>query len=297
MPRVVIDGVGINYLQAGQGPDLVMLHGLAADLSFWYLRMVPRLRERWRVTVYDLRGHGYSDAPRSGYRTADLAADLTGLLDRLGITRTHVVGHSFGGAVALHYALMRPDRVESLALVDSRVHALQPIPPFDDAPFWERRRANLRAAGMAVPDDTPKVFYMLLEETALLAGEGLAERAVPPGLIPWKLGSRMDRRVRRLISETTLAHDVRETAGLTEQAIRGIAAPALLSYGGLSQCLKTCRALEKILQDHRTVIHPRLGHFFPTAHPEVLVEDLVGFLDEVEGRRDAAPDPAGAIEG
>jgi len=284
MPKTTIRGIGIHYLQAGEGPDLVMLHGLAADLSFWFLRIVPHLKDRRRVTVYDLRGHGYSDAPPAGYRTADLADDLAGLLDHLGIERPHVVGHSFGGAVALHHAVLRPDRVRSLGLVDSRVHALQPIPPFDEGPFWENRRMKLRASGMDVPEDTPKVFYMLLEETLMLAEEGLAERAVPPGLIPWKLGSRMDRRVRRLVTGTTLAADVRETAGLTEEAIGRIRVPTLLSYGSLSQCIKTCRALEKVLPDGRTVIHPRLGHFFPTANPEVLVEDLVSFLDEVEGR-------------
>ncbi|OGP84745.1 MAG: hypothetical protein A2Y95_03760 [Deltaproteobacteria bacterium RBG_13_65_10] len=283
MPKATINGTRIHYLQAGDGPDLVMLHGLAADLSFWFLRIVPRLKDRWRVTALDLRGHGYSDAPPSGYRTADLAEDLLALIDHLDIARPHVVGHSFGGAVALHHAVNRPDRLESLALVDSRVHALQPIPPFDDGPFWENRRAKLRAAGMSVPEGTPKVFYMLLEETLMLAEEGLAERAIPPGLIPWKHGSRMDRRVRRLISETTLASDVRETAGLTEDAIRGVTAPTLLSYGALSQCMKTCRALEKLLPLHRTVIHPALGHFFPTSRPEVVANDLAVFLEEMEG--------------
>jgi pimeloyl-ACP methyl ester carboxylesterase len=282
MPRAKINGVGINYLQAGQGPDLVMAHGLAADLSFWYLRILPGLRDRWRVTVYDQRGHGYSDAPRTGYSTRHLAGDLIGLMDHLGIERPHLVGHSFGGAVALHHAILHPDRARSLALVDSRVHALQPIPAFDDEPFWERRREKLASQGVRVPEGTPRVFYMLLEELVLLEGNGAAKKRVPPGLIPWKAGSRMDQRVKKLLLESSLAHDVRRVDGLTEEAIGGVTLPALLSYGELSQCLKTCRALEKCLPNHRTTIHPRVGHFFPTARPDLLLEDLRGFLEETE---------------
>jgi pimeloyl-ACP methyl ester carboxylesterase len=285
MPQATINGVRINYLQAGEGPDLVMVHGLTADLSFWYLRILPHLKDRWRVTVYDQRGHGYSDAPRSGYSTRDLAGDLIGLMDHLGIERPHLVGHSFGGAVLLHHAVLHPDRARSLALVDTRVHALQPIPAFDDEPFWERRRERLASQGVRVPADTPRVFYMLLEELVLLEGNGAAEKQVPHGLIPWRAGSRMDRRVRKLLLESTLARDVREVAGLTAEAIGGVTLPALLSYGELSQCLKTCRALEKRLPDHRTVIHPRLGHFFPTARPELIVDDLRGFLEETERAR------------
>jgi pimeloyl-ACP methyl ester carboxylesterase len=81
---------------------------------------------------------------------------------------------------------------------------------------------------------------------------------------------------------TTLAADLNRAAGLDAQAISRVSHPALLSYGAASRSLETCRRLEKCLPDHRTVIHPGLGHYFPAMRPEVAVEDLVRFLDEIE---------------
>src|SRR5687768_18123779 len=100
----------------GEGGDTVMIHGLFASLAFWYLSVMPGLAGRRRVTAYDLRGHGYSDVAESGYTSAEMADDLDALLDQLGIQRAHLIAHSFGGAVALQYALLHPECVLSLTL-------------------------------------------------------------------------------------------------------------------------------------------------------------------------------------
>ena len=63
MPKACVNGVSLHYQQSGQGPDLVLIHGLAANLAFWFLRIVPALNKRHRVTVYDMRGHGKSGTP------------------------------------------------------------------------------------------------------------------------------------------------------------------------------------------------------------------------------------------
>ena len=287
MPISVVNGVRIHHLQAGQGPDLVMIHGLAADLSFWYLRILPHLTSRWRVTLYDLRGHGLSEVPASGYTTADFAEDLAALLDHLGIERPHLAGHSLGGAVALHHAVLRPDRVRGLALFDCRVPALQPLPSAEESSFWRDRREALRARGVDVTEETPKVLYSLLEEMAdAEQGRGKGNDAIAAGL-PRRPGRRMARRWERH-RHTTLAADLNRPVGLDAQAIGRVTHPALLSYGEVSRSLETCRALEKCLPNHRTVIHPGLGHYFPAMRPEVAVEDLLRFLDEMEApARDA----------
>ena len=286
MPISTVNGVRIHHLQAGQGPDLVMVHGLAADLSFWYLRILPHLTHRWRVTLYDQRGHGLSEAPPSGYTTADLADDLAALLDHLGIEHPHLAGHSLGGAVALHHAVLRPRRVRSLALFDCRVPALQPLPSAEDSPFWRERREALRARGVEVTDATPKVLYSLLEEMADVEQGNGKRQGASSDAVPRRPGSRMVRRWERHRT-TTLAADLNEAGGLDARAIGRVSHPALLSYGAASRSLPTCHALEKRLPNHRTVIHPGLGHYFPALRPEVAVEDLVGFLDEIE-----APDRA-----
>jgi pimeloyl-ACP methyl ester carboxylesterase len=286
MAKATIGGVTIHHLQAGQGPDLVLLQGLSADLSFWYLRIVPRLRDRWRVTVYDARGHGLSGMPAAGYRTADLAEELVGLLEHLGIPRAHLAAHSFGGAVALQAALLHPDRVRSLALFDVRVPALQPLPSTHDDDGWRARREALRARGMDVTEDTPKVLYSLLEDTA---EEEDRNAGAGPGFRPWKPDGRQARRWETLRSETTLGEDLKDACGLDDAALSRVAQPVLLSYGAKSRSMPTCRALEKCLPDHRTVIHPGLGHFFPAVRPEVAVEDLRTFLEEIEIEDAARP--------
>ena len=112
MPVAVVGGIRVNYLQlapdAGAAEDLVMVHGLATNLAFWYAPYATELAKRYRVTLYDLRGHGRSETPPAGYRAADLARDLRGLLDHLDIRRAHVLAHSFGGVVALNLACADP---------------------------------------------------------------------------------------------------------------------------------------------------------------------------------------------
>ena len=83
-----------------------MLHGLSGNLAVWHLRMVPLLQDRFRLTTYDLRGHGYSACrrrvhhPRHGPRPA--RAD-----GRAGASRdADLLGHSFGADIALHFALL-----------------------------------------------------------------------------------------------------------------------------------------------------------------------------------------------
>src|SRR5688572_5921666 len=152
MPALKVNQVELNYLQIGDGPDLIMVHGLAASLAYWYLRIAPALAQHFRVTLYDLRGHGLSEMPPEGYTTETMAADLEALMDQLGIEQAHLVGHSYGGAVALHLAAFLPARARSLSLIDCRVNALQPIRGLDEVKHWESRRQSLLAAGIPVPE-------------------------------------------------------------------------------------------------------------------------------------------------
>ena len=107
MPRDLANGLNIHVQQAGSGPDVVLIHGLTGDLSIWFLlRTMPVMAQTHRVTAYDLRGHGYTDASVEGYTSLDHARDLIGLLDVLGIDRARLVGHRFGAVVAVHAAVI-----------------------------------------------------------------------------------------------------------------------------------------------------------------------------------------------
>ena len=124
MPKALVNGIELHYQQFGEGPPLVMIHGITGNLAIWHLEIVPALLNEFRITTYDLRGHGYSDVPPTGYTTAHHATDLKNLLDQLGIGKTHVMGHSFGADIALHFAILYPERVERLVLVEPAIAAL-----------------------------------------------------------------------------------------------------------------------------------------------------------------------------
>ena len=145
MPKAAINGFDVHYQQMGQGADVVLLHGLFASLAFWYFSVMPGLAKSFRVTAYDLRGHGYTDIPNAGYTSSDMANDLHALLDHLQIERAHLVGHSFGGAVALQYTLIHPERVHSLTLADAWVPGLQAADP--GGQFAALGRTSTRTCG------------------------------------------------------------------------------------------------------------------------------------------------------
>src|SRR5690606_18772911 len=124
MPKIRANGIETHYITLGEGPDVTMLHGFLGNLAVWHLNIVPELRKQFRVTTYDLRGHGYSQVTPSGYSSEELAADLKALLDELGIERTHLVGHSYGADVCLHFSLLYPERVGRLIALEPGLAAL-----------------------------------------------------------------------------------------------------------------------------------------------------------------------------
>jgi len=117
-------------------PPILLLHGLASALQIWNL-VAPLLVEHgYVVTALDQRGHGESEKPNTGYDFATIVADDASVVQKLGIVRPVVVGHSWGAAVALQYAAIYPDRVSALVLVDGATNQLSL------RPNWSREQAK-----------------------------------------------------------------------------------------------------------------------------------------------------------
>lgn len=117
-------GYRISYEVFGQGPAVVLLHGLLMWGSRWVARgYVAGLQDRFEVIVPDLLGHGDSDKPHdpSAYGDRNIAADVLAVLDRQGAQAAHVWGYSWGSSVAEHLAVTAPDRVLSLVLGGSPI--------------------------------------------------------------------------------------------------------------------------------------------------------------------------------
>lgn len=116
---VDIDGVRVHYVEAGRGDPVVLIHGWNGS-TFSYRHTIPELAQNHRVVALDLLGFGYSARPAHGdYSVTAQVRLVSGLMDRLGIERAVVVGHSMGGGIAMHLALSHPERVTRLVLVDS----------------------------------------------------------------------------------------------------------------------------------------------------------------------------------
>jgi pimeloyl-ACP methyl ester carboxylesterase len=115
---ISVDGDRVAYRTAGNGPVLLLVHGLAGSSATWR-HVMPALAERFTVLAPDLLGQGESDKPRGEYSLGTHANTLRDLLDALGHERVTVIGQSLGGGVAMQFAYQFPERCERLVLVDS----------------------------------------------------------------------------------------------------------------------------------------------------------------------------------
>ncbi len=136
--RIATNGIELSVHQAGQGHPLILLHGYPQNHRCWE-RVAPAFARDFHVIVPDLRGYGDSDAPtdRSDapqtYAKREMAADIVGILDALGIERAHILGHDRGARVAYRLALDHPERLRKLGIIE--------IVPTGD--FWASWNAEL----------------------------------------------------------------------------------------------------------------------------------------------------------
>ena len=286
MPVARLPTVSLNYLRfpsrtdAAPCGDLVLVHGLAASLGFWHLGIVRPLSWLCRLTAYDLRGHGRSELPATGYSIPRMADDLAALLDHLGLERVHLLGHSYGGAIALLFAHRHPERVRSVIVADTRLRALQPYHRLRDWSDWPRWRPLLRGAGIELNDAEPEGGYELLVAMAR-AQTGEASALPLPLFAPTSGGARRNgsaERWLRLQEATSIRRDLQLPDGLTPAALQGIRPPVLGLYGENSPVLPTARALRRLCPHHDLRLVRHAGHFFPLTRPRRLAHAALLFL-------------------
>jgi pimeloyl-ACP methyl ester carboxylesterase len=224
MPWVNVNGLRFFYQRMGGGqPTVVFAHGLVMDnLSSWWYTMANATAARADVLCYDLRGHGLSERPPSGYGVADSVADLLALLDALGIDGPiHLVGNSYGGVIGLALAVAAPERVAGLVLVEAHASV---------EGQRERERAQLAhgldLAGVFLDDDDVNSWL------DTVGGRKL---------------NRMAAAAKALIYDTTLADDLRDSAPFTEEQLAGVTCPVLLVYGEHSDIFSRAVLLERLL--------------------------------------------------
>lgn len=114
----VVHGYRRAYRMAGEGPALVLIHGIGDSSDTWG-ELIPDLARTHTVIAPDLLGHGASDKPRADYSVAAYANGVRDLLTTLDIESATLVGHSLGGGVAMQFAYQFPERTERLILVSA----------------------------------------------------------------------------------------------------------------------------------------------------------------------------------
>lgn len=293
MPNATINGVKLSYRQVSPDPsvaplgDVVLVHGLAANQAFWNLELVKVLASGYRVTSYDLRGHGYSARPASGYTPRDMATDLQGLLDHLDIEAAHLVGHSYGGLIALRLATDQPKRIRTLTLADTRLRGIAPDQILPQQKDWPELQARLARCGVNVQQGEPEIGMLLLEGIAEPRWAAARQRLASLGLfVPFAAqsggGNRSATRWRRLLNETTARDDFLNDGGVTPQAIASLTFPLLLAYGEHSPHLASYRKLSELVPHSHAALVPGGGHFHPASRAPEFAHLLTAFLGQIE---------------
>ena len=137
---VQANGQELYYELHGEGPPLVLLMGIGYDSSLWMLAQVPALSTQFQVILVDNRDAGRSSKARQPYTIADMADDVAGLLDALEIQRSHLLGLSMGGMIALEFALRHGDRLDRLVLAGTGAAPARSA--VDPIQIWSWVKAN-----------------------------------------------------------------------------------------------------------------------------------------------------------
>ncbi len=186
-------GVRLNCETAGEGPAVVLLHGLGGSADFWPPRTVG-LDGRYRLLMPDLRGHGASDKPPGPYSIGMWSEDLLTSLDAGRVERAVILGSSLGGAVAQRFALDHPQRVVALVLVATSSEVGPKARDAYEARARTAEEQGLEALGVAAPNE-PAAYaaasraagnYNFTAELSRIACpalilQGADDRMAPPG--------------------------------------------------------------------------------------------------------------------
>jgi pimeloyl-ACP methyl ester carboxylesterase len=273
------DGTHLHVAEAGDGPALVLVHGWPQHWWAWR-RLLPALAQEHRVVCPDLRGLGWSDAPRGAYAKERWGADLVALLDALDLDTADLAGHDWGGFAVLLAALRAPERVRSVAALS----IMHPWPrPERTAPL-----AVAAALSYQLPLATPVAGEQLLRRLPALVRELIRRGSHPDH--HWR-DDELDAYAEvlrapdhaRASSAIYRSFLLREAAALAAGRYRGrrLEMPALMLTGDSDPVVGA--VLLDGLEAHargraRTEVVPRAGHFLPEERPEEVLAALRAHL-------------------
>jgi pimeloyl-ACP methyl ester carboxylesterase len=274
--RIVVDGLHTQYLEAGDGPVLLLLHGHEQSATSWRW-VLPALARDHRVLALSLPGHGGTEGGPDGYAPGtDMAPFVAAFLDALDIAPPmHVVGHSAGGAIALRLALADPERILTLTLVDSaglgpEVH---PLLALDTLPIIGELAIMLSRLPGGSMGRTVMSTAMLFARPWRIPAEFLAEQHA------------LGRRPGQLESSTAVARALFGPIGQRQvllDQLSTLTTPTLVVWGGCDYVLPVNHAQTAVnrLPNGRLAVLPDCGHLPHVEHPRRFVGVLGDWLAE-----------------
>jgi len=266
----VDDGTRLEVREMGTGPALVLVHGFGGAKED-FADHVDALATRYRVVVFDHRGHGESDGPDAvaAYSLDRLAADTLQVADALGIDRFRLLGHSMGGMVARRLLLAHPERVEALVLMDT---SPGPVPGIDPD------LVDL-AASIAI-EQGKDTLKPLLDQAATLETPSyqrlLLDRPGYQDFVDYKWAA---------LSGVMWGAIARDITHQPDQLARlaGVTCPTLVIVGEQDEpFVAVSKVVADTIPDARLAVVPDAGHSPQFENPTVWFEAVGGFLREVD---------------
>lgn len=167
--KIQINGLSVRYEEAGRGKTLVFLHGWGGRWESWYPVFYP-LSKRYRVVALDLPGFGESEMPKSVWGVTDYAEFVNDFIKKTGLKNVTIIGHSFGGAIAIKY------RAEKLVLVDAAIirrKNTNPLLIFKHLPIPEKLRNLFRGEDYKNAGKMREIFKKTVVEDLLKEAENI----------------------------------------------------------------------------------------------------------------------------
>ena len=276
--RVRVDGLDLQYLEAGSGPPLLLVHGHEQSATSWRW-VLPILARTHRVLALSLPGHGESAPAVGGYAPgADLAPLVADFLDTLGVGSLHVVGNSVGGAVVLRLALADPARVRTLTLVDSAGlgRDVHPLLALDTLPMIGELAIMISRMPGGDLGRTTMSTAMLFAQPSRAPAEFLAEQHA------------QGRRPGQLEVSTAMARALFDANGQREillDRLPAVTMPTLVVWGSRDYVLPAhqARAAVDRLPQGKLALFADCGHLPHVEFPDQFATVLGGWLAEHPG--------------
>ena len=275
--RVILHGHPVAYRTAGDGPVVVLVHGMAGSSDTWRY-VLPALARRFTVVAPDLLGHGETAKPRGEYSVSAHANVLRDLLAALGHEHATLVGQSLGGGIVMQLAYQFPERCERLVLVSSGGLG---------------REVSPLLRGLSVPG-VEQLFPLICSPALRNAGRRLAAwlgngfvRPSPVVEEVWRSWAALDDDdTRRAFFRTLRAviDSSGQTVCATDRLYLASLVPTLIVWGARDSLIPMTHGLaaHETIPGSRLAIFDDAGHFPHCEAPERFVETLVQFIDTTE---------------